>query len=638
MLSTSRPPTPPIPTTVSFAGPGSLAPRQTQPTAVRAPENRELQQKLLRAVTANPDKESALFAVGLVIEEALSPAWLVHFDRADGGGLTHRQVPPCHDLPVPRQVTPAAVLDACNAACEQGRQHMVRIGDAQEMCIVAERVFLKGSPPEAVALIVSGGSHSPESLSYIAQLVASHLTLWHILQSSAQLETESRAFSAVLELAGKLACSHDLRGACHMAAGMVQMHLGCQRVAIGLANSGTTHCRLQAISGASKFDRHSELVRAIEAALDESLLRNSVGIWPAASEDELGSTRALQRLCALSETTAAVSAPLCDESGAANGAWVILGAQEKLPRSETMYFLRACQVPLGSCLALWKRAEPGPLSRLVRNLVAQRKSWRGKAALVGGLLLAACLAIPLPYRISASCKLQPVMRRYVAAPFDGVLEQALVAPGDLVSAGDVLARLDGREIRWELAGVTADHNRAAKQADASRAVNNVAAAQQARLEMDRLALKIRLLNDRAEHLEVKSPLTGIVVAGDLEKAEGAPLSVGQTLFEVAPLDKMLVELAVPEEDIAYVASGAEVRVQLDACGSERWNAKIARVHPRSEVQDERNVFIAELTLDNAGGRLHPGLKGTATIVGPRRPLAWNLFHKAWDRLAVFLGV
>lgn len=604
---------------------------------VRQLETRELQQKLLRAVTGNPDKDAALVAVSLVVEEVITPAWLLYFDRGENG-LAPRPTALDNHGPLPAQVSRPAVLAACNAACEQGRQYTVRVGESDEALIVAERVFLKGRPPETVALVFSGGGYVPESLSCLAQLVASHLTLWHILQDSTQLETESQVFAAVLELAGKLACSQDVKSACLTAAGMVQMHLGCERVAIGLATEGKNHCKLQALSGASKFDKHSEFTRALEAALDESLLRGSFGVWPPAREAELGSTKALQRVCALAETTTAISAPLCDESGTARGAWLVLGSQEKLGRAETTKFLQACQTPLGSCLRLWKRAEPGPLSRLFGKMLENRKTWRGKAVVAGVLVLVAALAVPVPYKITASCKLQPVMRRYVAAPFDGVLEKAVVAPGDLVSAGDVLARLDGREIRWELAGVTADYNRAGKQGDAARAVHNVATAQQARLEMERLELKIRLLKDRAEHLEVKSPLSGIVVGGDLEKTEGAPLVVGQTLFEVAPLDKMLVELAVPEEDVTFVEVGSQVRVQLDAYGGERWTGQVVRVHPRSEIRDERNVFVAELMFDNPDGRLRPGMNGTAKITGPRRPLAWNLFHKAWERMAVALGL
>jgi RND family efflux transporter MFP subunit len=225
----------------------------------------------------------------------------------------------------------------------------------------------------------------------------------------------------------------------------------------------------------------------------------------------------------------------------------------------------------------------------------------------------------------------------VVAPFEGRLEKALVAPGDVVSAGDVVARMDGREIRWELAGLESELNAASKKRDSALALQNAAAAQLAKLDMERLELKIRLLEHRAENLEVKSPIGGIVTSGDLEKAEGAPVTTGATLFEIAPLDRMIAEVAVPEAEIAHVRTGQAVRIRLDAYPRRNWIATLDRIQPRAEIRDRANVFVAELTLDNSDELLRPGMKGHAEITGPRRSLAWILFHKAWESVALALG-
>ena len=97
-------------------------------------------------------------------------------------------------------------------------------------------------------------------------------------------------------------------------------------------------------------------------------------------------------------------------------------------------------------------------------------------------------------------------------------------------------------------------------------IDNVAAAQQAELEMERLELKIRLISNRLNRLEVRSPLDGIVLVGDLKKTEGAPLTVGQAMFEIAPLDRMIVEVEIPEREILHVEEGREVAVLARAFG------------------------------------------------------------------------
>ena len=258
------------------------------------------------------------------------------------------------------------------------------------------------------------------------------------------------------------------------------------------------------------------------------------------------------------------------------------------------------------------------------------RTWKGRCALAAIVLAFAAMMIPLPYNVNVDCQIEPVTRRFVAAPFEGTLEQALVKPGDIVRKGDVLARMDGREVRWKRASVVAERNQAVKRRDSAQASHNYSEQQIAQLEIQRMDLELQLLDHRAENLEIKSPVDGIVASGDLERAQGAPLTVGQTLFEIAPLESMIVEMSVPDDEISYIAVGQKVDVRLDAFPGQMWETVAARVQPRSEIRDEDNVFIAEAELNNADGRLRPGMKGRAKLETDKRPLGWILFHKPWE--------
>ena len=109
-----------------------------------------------------------------------------------------------------------------------------------------------------------------------------------------------------------------------------------------------------------------------------------------------------------------------------------------------------------------------------------------------------------------------------------------------------------------------------------------------------------------------------------------PLTIGQTLFEIAPLESMIVEMSVPDDEISYIAVGQKIDVRLDAFPGQTWQTVAARVQPRSEIRGEDNVFIAEAELNNADGRLQPGMKGRAKLETGKRPLGWILFHKPWE--------
>ncbi len=151
------------------------------------------------------------------------------------------------------------------------------------------------------------------------------------------------------------------------------------------------------------------------------------------------------------------------------------------------------------------------------------------------------------------------MRRFIAAPFEGILEKSLVEPGEVVKQNQILALMDAREISLAISETTAELKRSEVKRNVQLAKQDQGAAQMAALEKERLDLKLQLLQSRNKKLEIKSPVRGIVLRGDQKRAEGMPVTLGQNLFEVAPLDKMVVEVAIPERDITEAKAGQKVK-------------------------------------------------------------------------------
>jgi RND family efflux transporter MFP subunit len=225
-----------------------------------------------------------------------------------------------------------------------------------------------------------------------------------------------------------------------------------------------------------------------------------------------------------------------------------------------------------------------------------------------------------------------VTRRIVSAPYDGILELTYAESGDIVSEGELLARMDAREIRWELSTATAEHSQAVKQFDSELAAENIAKAQLAKMEAERLKRKQELLRHREENHELKAPMNGMVLNGSVDKLNGAAVRMGQPLFEVAELNPLRLELSVPAEDYFHVRPGQSVSVSFDDFDGETLEGQIVRIRPRSEVRNDKNVFIAELEVPSPDLRLRPGIDGSATIIGDKHSIAWNTFHKAWEAL------
>ncbi len=599
-------------------------------------ELRRLQRNLLRAITTCNDRAGMLSAACGLVDESTNPTAVRYYARGDSNELTsvwQRAGEAGKRLTAPRQEALSAL---CREACRQGQVQIDTLEDGGAF-VLAVPVFLRNQPPEGFLFVFPRTTRRLERTVVKLQLVAAHVTLWHVLQEAGGLDDQVRKTAALVELLERTAACGDLQHACYTLVCQLQESLGWDCVALGLKRSGRDHCILQAISGRAKFDRNSDRTRSFEAALDEALLRGTAAQWPADDGSAPKQIRTLERACRVSGAAAAFSGPIQDARGNAVGAWLFLADRRDHQRHADARFIDAAQQPVGACLALLQSAEVGRVRKLVRQVVESRKTWQAKAAVAAGCLLATILALPLPYNVKADCQLQPLTRRYVVAPFDGRLEQALVQPSDVIAQGDVLARMDGRDIRWELAGLVAEHGRAAKRRDVALAGHDVVTAQLARLEMEKLELEMKMLDDRADNLDVKSPIDGIVISGDQQRAEGAPLTAGQSLFEIAPLDQLVVEIGVPEEEIPFVRVGMRVTIRLDAFPRKEWTGALKTLHPRSEQRDDRNIFVAEVCLDNPDDVLRPGMNGRAEVRTDRHSLAWNLLHKPCESALAWLG-
>ena len=274
--------------------------------------------------------------------------------------------------------------------------------------------------------------------------------------------------------------------------------------------------------------------------------------------------------------------------------------------------------------ALWAR----PRYNLGLRTLWKNKDNRTRLA-TSAIVLGFLLLFPIRYRVPCRAVVQPQAQRLIAAPFDAQLDECSVRPGDPVSVGQSLAILDGRPLRIERESLKADLEKANKEYDVAMAGGRVADGQLARLERQRIQHQIDLIDDRLEQLTVRSPVSGVIVSGDLHKAQGMPFATGDAMFEVAPLDEMTFEIEIPEIDISFVDAGSPVRLRLSALGRS-YGGTLERVYPKAEIRNDGNVFVGIWHVENSDAALRPGMEASATVYGPFRPLAWGWFRRVQE--------
>jgi multidrug efflux pump subunit AcrA (membrane-fusion protein) len=155
--------------------------------------------------------------------------------------------------------------------------------------------------------------------------------------------------------------------------------------------------------------------------------------------------------------------------------------------------------------------------------------------------------------------------------------------------------------------------------------------------MDSLRFRQRTLEQRLANLEIRSPIDGVVIAGDASRHEGSRLTIGEALMEIGALDQMVVELSVDDDEINSVREGQDVRIRLDSHPRSKFKGQLNQLHPMAELRDGDNVFIAEVPLENPTAILRPGMRGHAKVNTGRRLLGWILFHRAWHQLLFRIG-
>ncbi len=387
---------------------------------------------------------------------------------------------------------------------------------------------------------------------------------------------------------------------------------------------------LLAVSDVEKIDAGASNNKLLLSAIAQSVSAGSTITYP--NQDaakDAAQILPLKNWCSAAGASSAISLPMALKDGAVVGALLVtLGddvqGDQQQPYVEMMTGLIAKQFDVTN------RANRSTAQLLKSKLrTGKSTSWK---VLAGVLLCAGLMAVPMPYRVKCECQIQPTQRRFVAAPYDGILEKSLVEVGEVVSKDQVIARLEGRQLRIELAGVEAEYEGARRRRDSSLAMREIAQSQIAKSEMNRLAAQTQMLNNRIKDLEVRSPIDGVIVSGDMDKVQGAPLEMGQNLFEVAPLETMVAEIGIPEAEIHYIQFEDSVTLKINSFPFEKWSGKVQQIHPSAEIIGGETVFVAEVEIDNASGELRPGMEGSAKIATGWSPLGWNLFHGAWESL------
>jgi len=417
--------------------------------------------------------------------------------------------------------------------------------------------------------------------------------------------------------------------------------LACDRVSIGIEKRGAIE--VKAISHTATFDAKMALVRRIADAMDEVLDLDTVLVWPPAeiaTADDPQATdpgaMAHGELAREFKDIAICSVPLAVD-GHTIGAITLERGSGAPFDTDTVQLCTTIGGLLGPVFDLKRENEFGLIRRTGRVLYGWMQALFGPRHPGVKLIAVVVVALVLfftfmtdQHRVTATTVIEGAVQRALVAPFDGHIVQANVRAGETVQEGQVLARLDDRDLRLEQTRLTAERDQGQRKhrqalAAADRAAMAVLAAQVAQTDA-----QLALVTDKLSRAVLTAPFTGVVVSGDLNQLLGAPVEQGKLLFQVAPLDSYRVILEVDERDIDFVRTGQTGTLTLSGLTSMRLDFQVRQVTPVSLAQEGRNFFRVEANLLSPSDRLRPGMEGVGKIVIGERNLLWIWTHGLTD--------
>ncbi|MFH4964675.1 efflux RND transporter periplasmic adaptor subunit [Gaetbulibacter sp. M235] len=198
--------------------------------------------------------------------------------------------------------------------------------------------------------------------------------------------------------------------------------------------------------------------------------------------------------------------------------------------------------------------------------------------------------------------------------FSGVLTQVYVKEGQLVSKGQVLAKIDDGGLSQQLAQLQIQADLAKTTFDRQERLWNQKIGSeiqylQAKSSYEAQSRAIKQLNQQIEKTVVRAPFSGSI--DDVITDQGSVVAPGQSqLFRIVNLKDMYIEADVPERYISDVTSGKEVMVEFPILGK-TIDSKVRQAG--NFINPANRTFKVEVAIPNYDGNIKPNLTAKLKI-------------------------
>jgi HlyD family secretion protein len=242
----------------------------------------------------------------------------------------------------------------------------------------------------------------------------------------------------------------------------------------------------------------------------------------------------------------------------------------------------------------------------------------------------------ISFAVNAAGEIGPAEQVSVRPEINGKIDQLPVDIGDQVKKGDLLFKLDDKELQQQRESSLTDIERAklelqkaerdfkrAEQLLAERLISQElfddtkTTYELAKNSLERAKRQLAILEEQLTKTEVRAPfdctvLTRPVSMGQAVSGSGG-FNSGTEVLTIANLNEMVINAHVNQADVPRLKINQTVEVAVEAVAGLKVTGVVERIAPQATIKNNIKGFAARILLKNADPRVRPGMTANVRI-------------------------
>ncbi len=242
----------------------------------------------------------------------------------------------------------------------------------------------------------------------------------------------------------------------------------------------------------------------------------------------------------------------------------------------------------------------------------------------------------ISFAVNAAGEITPAEQVSVRPEINGLLLELPVDIGDRLKKGDLLFKLDDKELQQQKASNLTDVEKAkldlqkadrdytrAKELLAEKLIsqelfdNTQTTYELAKVALDRSQKDLAITEERLTKTEVRAPfdctvLTRPVSIGQAVSGSGG-FNSGSEVLTIADLNSMIINAQVNQADVPRLKAGQKVEVTVEAVPGLKVTGNVERISPQATIKNNIKGYPARIVLKNVDPRVRPGMTANVKI-------------------------